>query len=86
MDELRHIGLKPSEIGPVTCVKTGLIASRDICKTISSLFECLKGLVTDTERTSRGFGEEIKHNYGVDQKVYFRLNTQHGLEQIGLED
>jgi hypothetical protein len=28
----------------------------------------------------------MKHKYGVNQKVYFRFNVQHGLEQVGLEE
>lgn len=28
----------------------------------------------------------MKYRYGIEQKVYFRFNVQHGLEQVGLEE
>ena len=43
-------------------------------------------MATDTEKVAREFREEMKHKYGVEQKVYFRFNVQHGLEQVKLEE
>jgi hypothetical protein len=86
MDEARHIWPEPREIGCIVSVGTGILASRDIGRSIQPLFESLKGMATDTEKTAREFKEEMKHKYGVNQKVYFRFNVQHGLEQVGIEE
>jgi hypothetical protein len=86
IDEARHIWSEPREIGCIVSIGTGILASRDIGRSIQPLFESLKGMATDTEKTAREFKEEMKHKYGVNQKVYFRFNVQHGLEQVGIEE
>lgn len=85
VEEARHIWPASREIGCIVSVGTGILASRDIGRTIQPLFESLKGMATDTEKTAREFKEEMKHKYGVNQ-VYFRFNVQNGLEQVGLEE
>ncbi|KAH0542026.1 hypothetical protein FGG08_003575, partial [Glutinoglossum americanum] len=85
LDETRHIWPQ-REIGCIVSVGTGILASKDIGRTIKPLFESLKDIATDTEKVAREFREEIKHKYGVEQKMYFRFNVQHGLEQVGLEE
>lgn len=86
MEEARHIWPGSREIGCIVSVGTGILASRDIGRTIRPLFESLTVMATDTEKTAREFKEEMKHKYGVNQKVYFRFNVQHGLKQVGLEE
>jgi len=86
LDEARHVWQPTREIGCIVSIGTGVLASKDIGRTIKPLFESLKDMATDTERVAREFREEMKHKYGVEQKVYFRFNVQHGLEQVGLEE
>lgn len=85
VEEARHLWPASREIGCIVSVGTGTLASGDIGRTIQPLFESLKGMATDTEKTAREFKEEMKHKYGVNQ-VYFRFNVQHGLEQVSLEE
>jgi hypothetical protein len=85
IDEARH--LWPNrDIGCIVSVGTGIPASRDIGRTIMPLFDSLKAMVVDSEKTADEFREDMKSKHGVNQKVYFRLNVQHGLEQIDLEE
>jgi hypothetical protein len=86
MEEARHIWPASREIGCVVSIGTGVLASKDIGRTIQPLFESLKGMATDTEKTAREFREEMKQKYGVNQRVYYRFNVQNGLEQVGLEE
>ncbi len=86
IDEARHIWQPTREIGCIVSIGTGVHASRDVGRTLKPLFESLKDIATDTERVAREFREETKHRYGVEQKVYFRFNVQHGLEDVGLEE
>jgi hypothetical protein len=86
LDEARHIWPRAREIGCIVSIGTGVLTSKDIGKTIKPLFESLEAMATDTERVAREFREDMKHKYGVEQKVYFRFNVQHGLEQVGLEE
>jgi hypothetical protein len=85
IDEARHIWPN-KDIGCIVSIGTGMHASRDIGRTIKQLFDTLKAMATDSEKTADEFREDIKEKHGVDQKVYFRLNVQHGLEQVGLEE
>ncbi|KAH0559979.1 hypothetical protein GP486_003495 [Trichoglossum hirsutum] len=85
IDEARHLWPK-RDIGCIVSVGTGIPASRDIGRTIMPLFDSLKAMVVDSEKTADEFREDMKSKHGVNQKVYFRLNVQHGLEQIGLEE
>ncbi|KAI9854152.1 MAG: hypothetical protein M1813_001359, partial [Trichoglossum hirsutum] len=85
LDETRHIWPQ-REIGCIVSVGTGILASKDVGRTIKPLFESLKDIATDTEKVAGEFREEMKHKYGIEQKVYFRFNVQHGLEQVALEE
>jgi hypothetical protein len=85
LDETRHIWPR-REIGCIVSIGTGILASKDIGRRIKPLFESLKDIATDTEKVAGEFREEMKYKYGVEQKVYFRFNVQHGLEQVGLEE
>lgn len=86
MEEASHLWPQERNIGCIVSIGTGVIVSRDVGRKINSLFECLKDMATDTEKVAREFEEEMKFKYGVEQKVYFRFNVQHGLENIGLEE
>jgi hypothetical protein len=85
LDESRHIWPR-REIGCIVSVGTGILASRDVGRTVKPLFRSLRDIATDTEKVAGEFREEMKHKYGVEQKVYFRFNVQHGLGQVGLEE
>ena len=86
VEEVTHIWSPARKIGCIVSIGTGVLVPRDVGRTLKPLFECLKDMATDTEKVAREFKEEMKYKYGVDQKVYFRFNVQHGLEQIGLEE
>ncbi|KAL9070427.1 MAG: hypothetical protein Q9161_004851 [Pseudevernia consocians] len=58
----------------------------DVKRTIKPLFDKLTEMTTDTEKVTREFEKEIKYRYDIKQKVYFRFNVQHGLEQVELEE
>ncbi len=79
---------RPSErkIGCIVSIGTGVLTSRDIGRTIPPLFKKLAEMATDTEKVARDIDKEMKDKYGDEQKVYFRFNVQHGLEQVGLEE
>jgi predicted acylesterase/phospholipase RssA len=85
MDEARCIWPN-RDIGCIVSIGTGMHISRDIGRTITPLFESLKLIATDTEQAANEFKEEIKSMQGVDQRAYFRLNVQHGLETVGIEE
>jgi predicted acylesterase/phospholipase RssA len=85
VDEARHIWPN-RDIGCLVSIGTGMLVSRDIGRAFMPLFDSLKAMATDSEKTADEFKEDMKDKYGVDQKVYFRLNVQHGLEQVGLEE
>lgn len=86
IEEASHLWPRERNIGCVVSIGTGVLVSRDVGRTIQPLFECLKDKATDTEEIARGFEEEMKYQYSMDQKVYFRFNVQHGLEHVGLEE
>ena len=86
LDEARHIWQPTRDIGCIVSIGTGILASRDIGRTLQPLFESLQSIATDTEKVAREFREEMKHRHGVEQRVYFRFNVQHGLEQVALEE
>ena len=86
IQETSHIWPSERKIGCIVSIGTGVLISRDIGRTITPLFEKLAEMATDTEKIAREFEEEMKHRYGIEQKVYFRFNVQHGLEQVGLEE
>lgn len=74
------------KIGCIVSIGTGVLISRDVGTTIKPLFDKLIEMATDTEKLAKEFEEEMKYRYGIEQKVYFRFNVQHGLEQVGLEE
>ena len=85
IEETSHMW--PSDrIGCIVSIGTGVLISRDVGRTIKPLFDKLTEMATDTEKVAREFEEEMKYRYGIEQKVYFRFNVQHGLEQVGLEE
>ncbi len=86
IQETSHMWPSERKIGCIVSIGTGVLISRDIGRTIPPLFEKLAEMATDTEKIAREFEEEMKHRYGIEQKVYFRFNVQHGLEQVGLEE
>jgi hypothetical protein len=85
MDEARHIWPN-RDFGCIVSIGTGIPASRDVGNALIPLLKSLKDMTTDSEKTADEFREEVKSKYGVEQKVYFRLNVQHGLEQVRLEE
>ena len=86
IEETFHIWPSDRKTGCIVSIGTGVLISRDVGKTIKPLFDKLAEMATDTEKVAREFEEEMKHRYGIEQKVYFRFNVQHGLEQVGLEE
>ena len=85
IDEARH--LWPNrDIGCIVSVGSGILLSKDIGSSLVPLFDSLKAIATDSEKAAEEFREDIRAKHGVNQKVYFRLNVQHGLEQVGLEE
>jgi hypothetical protein len=85
IDEAKHIW-PHRDIGCIVSIGTGMLIPRDVGRTIIPLFESLKQMATDSEKTADEFREEMKIKHGVDQKVYFRFNVQHGLAEISLEE
>ena len=77
LDEARHIWPSTREIGCIVSISTGVLGSKDIGRTITPLFESLKDMASDTEKVAREFREEMKHKYGVEQKVYFQIGRAH---------
>ena len=73
------------DIGCIVSIGTGVRDSRDVGRTIQSLFETLRDMSVDTENVAREFKEEIGSRYAK-QNIYYRFNVQHGLEQVGLEE
>lgn len=86
IEETSHIWPSDRKIGCIVSVGTGVLTSRDVGRTIKPLFDKLTEMATDTEKVAREFKEEMKSRYGIEQKIYFRFNVQHGLEQVGLEE
>ncbi len=86
MEETSHIWPSDRKIGCIVSIGTGVLISRDVGKTIKPLFDKLTEMATDTEKVAREFEEEMKYKYGIEQKIYFRFNVQHGIEQVGLEE
>lgn len=85
MEEKYHIW-QGRDIGCIVSIGTGALVSKDVGRTIGPLFDKVKEMATDTENVAREFQNEMKHRHGIEQKVYFRFNVQHGLEQVGLEN
>jgi hypothetical protein len=85
MDEARHIWPN-RDIGCIVSVGSGMLESKDIGSSLIPLFGSLKAIATDSEKVADEFREDIRAKHGVNQRVYFRLNVQHGLEQVGLEE
>ena len=86
IEEARHIWPSDRKTGCIVSIGTGVMISRDVGRTVKPLFEKLAEMATDTEKVAREFEEEMKHKYGIEQKIYFRFNVQHGLERVGLEE
>ena len=86
IEETSHIWPSDRKIGCIVSVGTGVLTSRDVGRTIKPVFDKLTEMATDTEKVAREFKEEMKSRYGIEQKIYFRFNVQHGLEQVGLEE
>lgn len=74
------------KIGCVISVGTGVLISRDLGGTIKPLFDKLTEMGTDTEKLASEFEEEMRYRHGIEQRVCFRFNLQHGREQVGLEE
>jgi predicted acylesterase/phospholipase RssA len=85
MDEARHIWPN-RDIGCIVSVGSGMLESKDIGSSLIPLFGSLKAIATDSEKVADEFQEDVRAKHGVNQRVYFRLNVQHGLEQVGLEE
>lgn len=86
VEESSHMWPSDRKIGCIVSIGTGVLISRDVGRTIKPLFDKLTEMATDTEKLAKEFEEEMKYRYGIEQKVYFRFNVQHGLEQVGLEE
>lgn len=86
IEERSHMWPPDRKIGCIVSIGTGVPISRDVGRSIKPLFEKLADMATDTQKTAREFEEEMKSRYGIEQKVYFRFNVQHGLERVGLEE
>ena len=86
VEESSHMWPSNRKIGCIVSIGTGVLISRDVGTTIKPLFDKLIEMATDTEKLAKEFEEEMKYRYGIEQKVYFRFNVQHGLEQVGLEE
>jgi len=85
MDECAN--LWPSRnIGCIVSIGTGIPPSKDVGRTLSPLFDSLKALATETEKTAREFSHEMRRTYGANQKIYYRFNVREGLGNIGLEE
>jgi hypothetical protein len=85
MDECAN--LWPSrKIGCILSIGTGVPPSVDVGRTLKPILKVLKSMATETEKTARQFGHEMRRTYGANQKVYYRFNVQQGLEKIGLEE
>ncbi|KAL9100922.1 MAG: hypothetical protein Q9163_003758 [Psora crenata] len=86
IEETSHIWPSARKIGCIVSIGTGVLISRDVGATIKPLFEKLIEMATDTEKVADEFKQEIMYRYGIEQKVYFRFNVDHGLEKVGLEE
>ena len=86
IQETSHMWPPDTKIGCIVSIGTGVLISRDVGRGIKALFDKLTEMATDTEKIASDFEEEMKSRYGTEQKVYFRFNVQHGLEQVGLEE
>ncbi len=86
MDEAAHIWPSNRKYGCIVSVGTGVPISKDVGKGIVPLLAKVIEMATDTETVAREFEEQMKFQYGIEQKVYFRFNVQHGLEHVGLEE
>jgi hypothetical protein len=86
MEEASYIWPSARTLGCIVSVGTGHLISKDVGKAIVPLLATVVAMATDTEKIAKEFEEEMKRQHGNEQKLYFRFNVQHGLEQVGLEE
>ena len=74
------------KIGCIVSIGTGVIPVGDMGKTLKPLVEYLAREATNTQKVHQAFLQDIEHQYGHGQNVYFRFNVPRGLEKVGLEE
>lgn len=86
-DEAKHVwGKSRREIKCIISIGTGVPPLRPTGDTGKEILESVVNIATDTQRTADEFAEEMEH-LPEDVKVdYHRLNVDHGLENMKLEE
>lgn len=68
----------------IISIGTGSSLPRALDENLFEVFETLKDIVTETERTETTFSRD--HDDLVKEDRYFRLNVAQGLEDVGVEE
>ena len=63
--ESSHMWLSDRKIGCIVSIRTEVLISRDVGRTIKPLFNKLTEMATDTEKLAKKFEEEIKYRYDI---------------------
>lgn len=86
MAEARYLWNNKRDVGCVLSIGTGVPALVDIGSRLQDLVKSLVAIATDTQQTHIDFKKKVTSSYGTHQDYYFRLNVEHGLENISLEE
>ena len=84
LEETSHIW--PSrKLGCIVSIGTGVLKSRDVEGPIIPLIKSLIAMATDAGQVACDVEKDMTQRYGEEQRVYFRFDVQHGMEDIDLE-
>jgi hypothetical protein len=86
VDEARSLWKNKRDIGCILSVGTGVPAMTDIGTKLRELLEALVAMATNTQDIHINFLKKVMSSYGIHQYFYFRINVEHGLENVSLEE